>query len=187
MIPEKVKKGFSVDTHVFNWSVCHNTGYLGPMPHGLVALMRAEAHMGTAGTRANYDLVTSISATCWNRRLRRRLEWVIPRVRGWRVTNLPYQNVMAYVMCEVERDLPTTLFVDPPYANAAGRAYRTNDVNYSTLGQWCQQCVDNGSQVIVCENEGATWLPFAPLTTKRVGFNTKHRKTNVGEVVWVRP
>lgn len=165
-VPETVKAGDSI-TEMLRGKY---------LPRGLELLMRAEAHMGTAGTDARYDIITSLSATCWNRRLLRRLEWVIPRVRHWHVTNLDY------------RVLPTgdddcTWFVDPPYANAAGRHYRQHSIDYEELATWCQS---RRGQVIVCENEGATWLPFEVIAEKRVGFNTVHRRTSIREAAWVR-
>ncbi len=173
VVPAQVQTGQKVSTIIFD---AHEHSH-DPIPEGLVNLLRAEAHMGTAGTRANYDVITSLSATCWNRRLRRRLEWVIPRIRNWTVTNLDY------------RALPLgeehwTWFVDPPYQGAPGRAYRQNDIDYHELGEWC---VDRQGQVIVAENEGATWLRFEHLSIHRRGFNTVHRKTSVPEVMWHRP
>jgi hypothetical protein len=55
-------------------------------------------------------------------------------------------------------DIEATWFVDPPYS-VAGSYYIHRDVDYASLGAWCR--VRSG-QVIVCENEGATWLPFRP-------------------------
>jgi len=51
-----------------------------------------------------------------------------------------------------------------PFAGAAvgaGTHYRCSAkaIDFNHLGAWC---VDRRGQVIVCENEGATWLPFAP-------------------------
>lgn len=174
-IPARVRSGDNVETLFLNAHVDSPGPY--PAPEGLLALMKAEAHMGTCGTAANYTKITSLSATCWNRRLRRRLEWVIPRVAHWKVTNLDYRSLPL-------GDENGTWFVDPPYCNAAGRHYRTNAINYDELAAWCRRL---RGQVIVCENEGATWLPFQVLTEKRVGFNTVHRKTSVREAVWVRP
>lgn len=148
----------------------------GPPPTGILELMRAEAHMGTAGTRSDIDVITAISATCWNRRLRRRLDWLIPRVRHWRITAWDYRLLP-------EGDRHTTWFIDPPYSTAAGRAYRVHQIDYEVLAAFCRS---RRGQVIACGNVGETWLPFSPLTSRRVGFNTKHRRTSVAEAVWVR-
>ena len=57
-------------------------------------------------------------------------------------------------------DVRATWFVDPPYVGA-GTHYRCSSkaIDFDHLGAWC---VDRRGQVLVCENEGATWLPFAP-------------------------
>lgn len=187
LLPDHVRTGQTVGEILFLLNLnASGTGELWAEPRipiGLEALIRAEVHMGTAGTAARYEVVTSISALCWNRRLKRRLEWVIPRVRHWTVTNMDYRELPV----SPEDGCPTsgiTWFVDPPYANAAGAAYRTNAVGYEELAQWCLERAKL-HHVIVCENQGAEWLPFRPLgVERRRGFNTRARRTNVPEVVW---
>lgn len=53
-------------------------------------------------------------------------------------------------------DINGTWFVDPPY-EVAGKSYKKNDINYELLSEWCLQ---RKGLLIVCENEGAKWLPF---------------------------
>ena len=74
-----------------------------------------------------------------------------------------------------------TWFVDPPYNNEAGRKYRFSNVDYEHLSGWCKE---RKGQVIVCENSGATWLPF------RDAFSIKslegaHGKHKSKEAMWV--
>ena len=52
-----------------------------------------------------------------------------------------------------------TYFVDPPYFGRLGKRYPAHDLDYDELARWCRSL---SGQVIVCENEGATWLPFKP-------------------------
>lgn len=68
-----------------------------------------------------------------------------------------------------------TWFVDPPYQEV-GNYYMTNEVNFDHLGEWC---TNRKGQTIVCEMNGADWLPFEPLvemaicgkkTTKEVWY-----------------
>jgi hypothetical protein len=54
-------------------------------------------------------------------------------------------------------DIEATWFVDPPYNNRAGSYYIENSIDYVALGTWCHE---RRGQAIVCENEGADWLPF---------------------------
>lgn len=140
---------------------------------GLIQLLCAEANQGTQGTGNGRDKITTRGAVIWNRLLKRKLlEVVIPKVAHWQVHEGPYDWL---------ENQKATWFVDPPYQNPAGARYRTNMVDFNHLSEWCQ---DRKGQVIVCENEGADWLPFVHLS-KRRGFHTSHQKTNIAEVVWV--
>ena len=48
--------------------------------------------------------------------------------------------------------------------------------DFHTLGRWCQE---RRGQVMVCESQGASWLPFEPITTV---VGSTHRKTV--EMLW---
>jgi hypothetical protein len=161
------------------------------VPEGFRLLCRLEAHPGTGGRRSLADVVTPFGAITWNGghevygkadrytppyRFYRRLCYVIPRIAHWRITEQDY------------RDLPQTepedtVYVDPPYANAAGRVYAHGGLDYAALAEWCRA---RRGTVIVCEQIGATWLPFAPLRPTRRGWNVATRRSNLGEAVWVR-
>lgn len=73
-----------------------------------------------------------------------------------------------------------TWFVDPPY-QVAGKYYvhGSKGIDYSALGDWCRS---RRGQVLVCENEGADWLPFAPFATLKAGVNGRGSK----EVLWTK-
>lgn len=77
----------------------------------------------------------------------------------------------------VEPSLEATWFVDPPYNNRAGSYYVHSDVDYQSLGSWCRRA---RGQIIVCENEGANWLPFESFGTFKAGVNGSGSR----EVVW---
>jgi hypothetical protein len=83
-------------------------------------------------------------------------------------------------------DLPNaecTWFIDPPYVDA-GKNYPcgSKDINYDHLAAWCRS---RKGQVIVCENEGATWLPFEPCIQNKRGATfdsgVSRRRT---EMIW---
>lgn len=69
-----------------------------------------------------------------------------------------------------------TWFIDPPY-QIGGHTYKESNrkINYNNLGDWCRE---RDGQVIVCENDFATWLPFVPLKTIQ-GVAKQSR-----EVIW---
>lgn len=71
---------------------------------------------------------------------------------------------------------PATRFVDPPYV-VAGHHYRhgPKGVDYDELSAACQSWE---GQTIVCEAEGASWLPFEPHGTPR-SYRGKSK-----EMVW---
>ena len=139
---------------------------------GLVEICRAEANQGTQGARGIHDQVTAMGARCW--KVRRKLLEVIPEVSTWRVTNLPYNDLM---------NVEATWFIDPPYSGEAGRRYRTDNVNYEELAWWC---LNRRGEVIVAENLGADWLPFQPFQHSRVSIRSRYQKANAQEVMFYR-
>lgn len=161
---------------------------------GFEVLIRGGLHPGTLGARL-CDTATSMGAMAWNGqrtpdvagtpRFKRRTRWVIDRVRGWQITNLDWVQVFQDLACSSSN--AATVFVDPPYDNLAGKQYRSTlqQGDYASLGLRCRQLADLGYHVIACENAGAAWLPFVPLgESRRRGFNTVDRRTNVAEVYW---
>lgn len=76
-------------------------------------------------------------------------------------------------------DVDATWFVDPPYDNAAGRVYTHHDIDYPSLGAWCKGL---RGQVIACENDGASWLPFRSLYRTSNGWNGPTKRSS--EAIW---
>ncbi len=77
------------------------------------------------------------------------------------------------------RDVPNqeaTWFIDPPY-EVQGKEYKhgSKDIDYRELAEWCKS---RSGQVIVCEQLGATWLPFQELAVAK-GITRKSI-----EVIW---
>lgn len=104
----------------------------------------------------------------WSEAMRERVASQVDRIRHWKVIEGSY---------EAAPDTEATWFVDPPYNNKAGSYYVHSDVDYVALANWCRS---RRGQVIVCENEGATWLPFQPFATFKAGVNGKGSR----EVIW---
>lgn len=91
------------------------------------------------------------------------------KMRHWTITSGSYL------------DLPNddaTWFVDPPYI-VAGKMYEHHRIDYPQLAAWCRS---RRGQVIVCENQGATWLPFRPFRVVHNGVMKPNK-----EVLWHRP
>lgn len=108
----------------------------------------------------------------WGTRARNAIASQVEYIRHWKV----YQ--CSYLDCPFNGK--ATWFVDPPY-QAAGRHYKfgASNIDYEHLGSWCRS---RPGQVIVCENEGATWLPFKHLATVK----TTRRTSKSKEAIWLQ-
>ena len=87
----------------------------------------------------------------WGVRVRERIASQLQYIRHWSITHGSYQEAPA---------VEATWFIDPPYQQK-GVHYNcgSHGIDYPSLAQWCTQ---RPGQVIVCEQEGADWLPFKP-------------------------
>lgn len=107
----------------------------------------------------------------WGDRVRETIASQVDEIRHWKVKHCSFED------CGTEGK--ATWFIDPPY-QAAGRHYRygSKGINYDQLAEWCMR---RTGLVIVCENEGADWLPFSPLGKVKTTRKNKRSK----EVVWI--
>jgi hypothetical protein len=113
-------------------------------------------------------------------RMFRQIAAVLPHVKGRvEIIEGDYSNAP---------DIEATWFIDPPYhvdgrPQSRGMGYaegcNSHSLDYAALAEWCR---DRRGQKIVCEQEGATWLPFQHL---------RHARNSIGnmatEVVWSDP
>lgn len=109
----------------------------------------------------------------WGEVIRERIASQVASVRHWRVVNRSYQGA---------DPVEATWFIDPPYQGASGKNYRHRINDYVALSEWCLRLP---GQVIVCERDGADWLPFRPFRTIQVNQGPKG-KAKSAEVVWTR-
>jgi hypothetical protein len=105
----------------------------------------------------------------WGGAIKERIASQVESIRHWQVLEGDALNL--------EPSFDATWFVDPPYNNRAGSHYVHSRVDYAALGAWCQRAA---GQVIVCENEGATWLPFRPFGRFKNNINGAGSR----EVIW---
>lgn len=108
------------------------------------------------------------SRSFWGPEIRERVASQVDAIRHWRVIAGDYA---------LAPDVPATWFVDPPYIGPPGRHYRYSTVDHGALGVWARS---RRGQVIVCENVGATWLPFAPFVKAKGARSGKVRY----EAIW---
>lgn len=106
----------------------------------------------------------------WGPRVRNTIASQLGAIRHWKVYN------RSYVDCPVTKD--ATWFVDPPYEKA-GKHYRYGSelLDFEALGRWCRT---RPGQTIVCENKGASWLPFRDAASVKTTRATRLSR----EVVW---
>lgn len=107
----------------------------------------------------------------------RRMKQLLPVMERVEIVNGDYSDI---------QDREATWFIDPPYQPVNGsirgmgydmRGGCTSDrLDYRALGEWCRS---RSGQVIVCEQEGADWLPFREF---RSATNSLDRK--YVEMIW---
>jgi hypothetical protein len=113
---------------------------------------------------------TGSSWTGWGWRARDRIASQVDLIRHWQVKCGDYGTAP---------DIEATWYVDPPYNNKAGQVYPHQPDGFEELGKWCRS---RQGQAIVCENQGAEWLPFRSLATLRC--TSRHAAQRTREVIW---
>ena len=91
----------------------------------------------------------------WGPEIKDRICRQLEHIRHWRVFNTSYESI--------KQETSATWFIDPPYLKQ-GKHYVFNNIDYHKLGEWC---LNRNGQIIVCEQEGADWLPFKPFKSVR--------------------
>lgn len=161
----------------------------------------AEYPIPAAGDRTDDFLL--MTAACSNRIARtssmivtKRMPIVIRRMFQQIARVLPHAKDRVEIIHGDYTEAPeieATWFVDPPYwvngrAQAGtdrpqGMGYAPNcdssSLDYEALATWCRE---RRGQKIVCEQNGAEWLPFEHLRWARDSLGN-----NAAEVVWVDP
>lgn len=107
----------------------------------------------------------------WTPALRSRVAAQVVHIRHWKVLESDYTSSPA---------ITATWFVDPPYEGRPGSHYvhSSKKLDYRSLGVWCRSL---GGQVLVCEADGATWLPFTAF-----GLTHGLAKIHSREAIWTR-
>ncbi len=110
-------------------------------------------------------------ASHWGSAIKSRIATQLKEIRHWECSHGSYSDI---------ENSPATWFIDPPYSSKAGRLYTYDKIDYEQLASFCfSRC----GQVIVCEMEGASWLPFRSFHTAKALEGPRGGKS-VREVVW---
>lgn len=88
----------------------------------------------------------------WGEKRRARIARQVGAIKHWQIIEGDYTEAP---------NVTADWFIDPPYQKA-GKSYPFHEINYEALARWCK---GRSGQVIVCEAEGAQWLPFETLGT----------------------
>lgn len=110
----------------------------------------------------------------WTAQIRGRIAGQLRSVKRWGVQCLDYSQVP---------DEEATWHIDPMYqGNLRSDSYGADDLDYDVLADWCRS---RSGQVMVHEQDGATWLPFRSLSEKaRTGHISNKTVKNQHEVIW---
>lgn len=118
----------------------------------------------------------------WGAEVRHLLSEQVEAIKHWSVIEGDWSRCTEFS--------PTSFFIDPPYEQD-GSHYKCSSasLDFKHLGGVCLSLASGGNQVVVCENEGASWLPFRKFRTikatpgkqKKTDSSGKHRSV---EVVW---
>lgn len=103
------------------------------------------------GSQAPRDKASPWGADNWNDRAKETLAKQVELIRHWTIIEGDYSAAP---------DVKATWFIDPPYQVEGFRYLASgNAIDFPKLGEWCRA---RKGLVMVCENEGADWLPFVP-------------------------
>jgi len=108
----------------------------------------------------------------WGKEIRDRIANQVDKIRHWKIYN----------KCYLEADnIESTWYIDPPYQKM-GKYYKYSLIDYNVLGKWC---VERNGQIIVCEQDGADWLPFKPFKEIKTTCG-KNRTAASKEVIYLK-
>lgn len=113
---------------------------------------------------------TSRKNTYWGEGVRARIAGQLQYIRHWTVQNQSYADI---------DNQDATWFIDPPY-HVSGARYRFNKIDFAHLGEWCRS---RTGQVVVCEQAGASWLPFVHFRDIKA-LEGKNGAKQSKEVIW---
>ena len=161
--------GETLDDHA--WPCAEARDLVGWLVNAAIAEPR-EQFSAWGKSRMDGVAAESVRADFWSHRRRARTAAAASKIRHWRIIEGDYTDAP---------DGPATWFVDPPYeTKGVHYVHGSKAIDFPALGEWCQR---RTGQVIVCEQVGATWLPFVPFSASR-SASTQHK--SVSEAIWTR-
>lgn len=141
--PEEIMALPTVVHHIHHLNVCQEAKWLIGFWVG-----KGRSTPGLAMSSWFKDWGSDTVCHFWGESTVKRISMQVNFIKHWKILNKSYHEI---------NNCKATWFIDPPYNNQAGKAYKENKIRYGYLGDWCQERL---GQVIACENKGAEWLPF---------------------------
>lgn len=140
---------------------------LAPGPQALIGFWsaRGRTRPPTAKSTSSWAASGKWPSSFWGEYARARIARQIPAIRHWRVIEGDYTSAP---------DVEATWFIDPPYIDS--RHYTAKVDGFTDLGAWCRS---RRGQVMVCEQDGADWLPFVPFRKAK-----SIARGSYGETIW---
>jgi len=111
----------------------------------------------------------------WTEQMRHRVAEQLGGIRHWKIIEGEYT---------LAPDVAATWFIDPPYASVDKYRWGARHLSFPDLARWC---IARRGQVMVCEAQGADWLPFFPFGHFRRNQNkggARHEST-FAEALWL--
>lgn len=108
----------------------------------------------------------------WGAAIKNRIASQLDGIRHWTCEQKSFDKI---------ENFSATWFIDPPYSAESGRLYTHNDIDYPALAKWSKS---RNGQKIVCEMDGANWLPFEKFHTAK-GLEGPKGKKKIKEVIWL--
>ena len=94
---------------------------------------------------------------------------ILSKIKHWTIKQGCYSEI---------ENTEATWFIDPPYQRGGSYYNHSNKhIDFIKLGEWSKE---RKGQIIICENDGANWMPFTPLKEYWGGMK---RST---EVIWTK-
>lgn len=146
------------------------------LPEGAKALIGFWFGVGGSQAPRKKPSPWSKELKSWGVKRRETIARQVELIKHWRVFHRDYWR-SAEVVTE-----PATWYIDPPYQHS-GTVYpeSAKKIDFDNLGYWCKSLE---GQVIVCEQEGADWLPFQHLCRFRRTPGTSG-PASATEVIWL--